>query len=283
MYLHHLSTAEDFGKLGFLAFTRTEIGEIVKFHYFEYNENPESTTPIERVRRLNIIPPIIRYINRLDFIGSYNGLTCIVVHSSVYSCNPVTGEYIVLPEIKIDYRVVQCWTTGFGYVAATNEYKVIRVLMLRKKSVEVHMYTLGSGNGWRNLENINFKFEFLPLYLGQGIFANGNVYWLDMDLDRIITFDLAEEKFCGDLFPPPCPPESEYARIGVMDGFLFVAVNPADGGARCYDIWLLKKKNDNHDMNEGDEHQSLLWCREFRVDDCKLVAITKSGGVLTSI
>ncbi|XP_026419974.1 putative F-box protein At3g10430 [Papaver somniferum] len=180
---------------------------------------------------------------------------------------------------------------GFGYVSTTNEYKVVISYQLRTQFVEVHIYTLSSGNGWRNLGK--FKPEFSIPTWKQGIYLNGALYWLDTDSDTIISFDLAEEKLCEPLSLPPLPRDDEdyywkYDRIGLLDGFLFLAVyQNIEEEAPFYDIWVLGKKNDNPDMKMRQKHQSLVWSKEFKVDADEFgefgVAVTKSGGVLTYI
>lgn len=187
----------------------------------------------------------------------------------------------MLPEIKIncDTRDVLYWSRGFGYVSSTDEYKVVRIMVtLKVKFVQVHIYTLGSGNGWRNLGN--FDLGGSNENLGEAVFLNGVLYWLYFDFyeihDKIINFDLAEEKFCEHIsvssLPSPC--YYNYKLRGVFNGFLFLGVCKDTEGilGYCYDIWILKKQN---------EQQSCVWSKEFRVDNNKLFAATKAGDVLT--
>ncbi|XP_026459557.1 uncharacterized protein LOC113360240 [Papaver somniferum] len=174
------------------------------------------------------------------------------------------------------------WTSGFGYISSTNEYKVvgIRVSPLQTKIIEVYVYTLGSGNGWRNLGTFNIDFGLT--YMKQGIFANGALYWINTDLEMIFTFDLTKEKFREHLSPPPLPPNGNWChnKVGVLDGFLYFAVwlsIGGDEGYSCFDIWLLEKKND---MKGPEEHQSFGWTKKFRLEDDQLIAVTKSGKIL---
>lgn len=89
--------------------------------------------------------------------------------------------------------------TGFGYDSSTNDYKVVGVCQWRELDfVEVLIYTLGSGNGWRNLG----KFNVGPNQSwGHSIFFNEALYWLDVGLQMIFVFDLVEEKFREHLAP----------------------------------------------------------------------------------
>lgn len=122
-------------------------------------------------------------------LGSINGLTCLsrdqrftVQTEFLYCiCNPITNEYVMLPPIERDCGDIDhfpCWTSGFGYVSSTNEYKVVRI-MLKTEFYIVHIYTLGSGSGWRNLGSFNLGSN---RYLKKtGFFANGALYWRDLN------------------------------------------------------------------------------------------------------
>lgn len=131
MHLHHLNHDDDYGKLGFFATTcfgwKREF-----FWYFEYNENHESETPIERIRRINLNPP---FLGQPGFLSSCNGLICLsrlYLVEFTYIFNPITREYIIM-----DHGV-----NGFGYVASTDEYKIVRVRYDKQNQfTEVYVYT----------------------------------------------------------------------------------------------------------------------------------------------
>ncbi|XP_026442049.1 uncharacterized protein LOC113341356 [Papaver somniferum] len=170
------------------------------------------------------------------------------------------------------------WSFGFGYVSATNEYKVVGIYVSDSGYLEVCIYTVGTKR-WRDLGR-KFNLEFRPRYNDEpGSFANGAIYWIGNEVQKIVTFDLIQEKFCEHLAPPPLPPNRNLINqtIGLLDGVLYIAFYAEDG---CYDIWLLKKKNDNHDT-KGDKHQSFEWSKELRVADNGLLVVTKTGDVLT--
>ncbi|XP_026442044.1 F-box protein At3g07870-like [Papaver somniferum] len=197
------------------------------------------------------------------FIGSCNGLICLAGEEHdipVCICNPFTKEYVNLPEIRIDGDDFDFCTFGFGYLPSTNEYKVVAVHVFKTELIEVHIYTLG--NGWRNLGKFNS--EFCPMYNQgheHGSFANGSIYWVNTNLHMILAFDLIEEKFCEHLEPPPFPLYTDLRNhtIGVLDGFLYISI--LDEGEDGFDIWLLKKKNDNQVKKEGEQHPSLEWSK----------------------
>ncbi|XP_026439158.1 F-box/kelch-repeat protein At3g23880-like [Papaver somniferum] len=222
MHLHHPTAAEDSCKLGFLALIGNN-----RFYLFEYNDdqNHELRNPIERVRRMITTPA-----KGTCFVGSFNGLICIVreeVCKPVCICNPFTKEYVNLPEIRIDGDDFDFCTFGFGYLPSTIEYKVVAIHVSKTKLIEVYIYTLGSGNGWRDLGKFNS--EFCPMYNQRhehGSFANGSIYWAGANLQTILTFDLIEEKFCGHFAPPPSPPDTdlESHTIGVLGEFLYISI-----------------------------------------------------------
>ncbi|XP_026389185.1 F-box protein At3g07870-like [Papaver somniferum] len=291
MHLDHLNhPAADSGKLGFIAMTYiprsngiVDRNSSFNLHYFEFNENHES---IERITRVNYKPPF-GYGTR--FVGLCNGLICLdKFHSpgKTYICNPITREYIMLPEIntvgmgvwksEFGYRYdlitgefcmlprIKITKMDFGYVSSTNKYKVVAVMSFEETEfMEVCVYTLGSGNGWRNIGKFNFG---TIEHWGEGVFVNGSFYW--MDVRKIVTFDLAEEKF-SDLTPPPLPSKYGdcYYHISVLDGCLSSVIYGKINEAEYWDVWLLKNKDDNHWMKERDGHQSMGWRKQFRVFD----------------
>lgn len=288
IHFHHHNQDDDSGKLSFLASTSKKYMDYdnLEFKYFEYNKNHNSETSIERIKKVNFKPPF----RDAKIVGSSNGLLCLTGTPSICICNPITREQIMLPEIKTQYcdNHEHCmWANGFGYLSSTNEYKVVAIHASSEPIfIDVQIYTLGSRSGWRNLGRFDMdlcqsSYAFLP----QGVFANGALYWVSGDLEMIVTFDLTQEKFCENLSPPPVPPNGFWTwnTIGVLDGCLYVAVWQLVEGdeTEWFDIWLLKKKNDNHGMKERERYQSFGWTKEFRLIQSTLVAVTKSGGALT--
>ncbi|XP_026384151.1 F-box protein At3g07870-like [Papaver somniferum] len=290
MHLNYLNypSAADFGELGFFASNFDADNRDIKYWYFEYDHE---STSIQRIRRVNLPSPPCWITTK--FLGSCNGLICFAEydHPCVWICNPITKERVLLPELERDSCDIDeyCYKeSNFGYISSTNEYKVLGMYM-SKTNVEVHIYSLGSGTGWRNLGKSNF--EFNPYYETDGIFANEAIYWMYSKLEMIVAFNLAEEKFCELLSPPhPLPTGGDWSQntIGALDGFLFFAnglgINEYGGETDCFDLWILKKKNEDHGMKEQNDCRSFGWTKEFRVGDRNrelLSAVANSGGVLT--
>ncbi|XP_026431008.1 F-box/kelch-repeat protein At3g06240-like [Papaver somniferum] len=278
--INHSATAAystDSGKLGFLALAQDK-----KLYYFEYVENHNK--PIDNFKNIILTPPIQNY--KYNYVGSFNGLICLrAVGENIFMYNPMTKEYVFLPQPTINfYRIKQRWF-GFGYLPSTGEYKVVLMYKV-PKFVEVIVYTLGSGNGWRNIGQ--FKLEFNYVYEGHGVFVNGALHWMHNARARarrmILVFDLADEKFCEHLSPPLVPIACNYLVVGVLGGFLFCADRHFCSVSRQYvssDIWVYKKNNDNYSMKELDEHRSLGWSKVFTNVYSIPLAFTKSGDVLT--
>ncbi|XP_026419739.1 F-box only protein 12-like [Papaver somniferum] len=174
---------------------------------------------------------------------------------------------------------------GFGYVDSTNEYKIVRIMFEDEyvtKFVEVYIYTLGSGNGWRNIGKFS---SGTREHWGVGVHFSGALYWMDYKVKMIVPFHLAEEKFGKHLSPPPALPNrdfDDFYQLGVLDGCLYFVIKLILSGS--WDVWILKKKDDNHDMKEREGYQSLGWSQVVRVydsDRSELLALTKSYTVLT--
>ncbi|XP_026448680.1 putative F-box protein At1g60370 [Papaver somniferum] len=277
-YLNH--PAANSGNSGFIVFTLFG----TNFRYFEYNENQEST-PIERIRRMKFSSP---FHGRAICLGSCNGLICVYEISCFdgksYICNPITREYIMIPEIK---RVrINHEASGFGYVSSTNQYKLVTIIS-EPGCIQVYIYTLGRGNERRNLGK--FKVETGACWQ-DGTFVNAALYWWDYQIQSIFTFNLASENFCEQLSPPPLSDSDfgAYCKLGVLDGCLSFANDKHVNGADCLDVWLLRKKNENQGMEEQAGHQSLDWIEAFMVYGPNMFAamndmfaVTKNNTVLT--
>ena len=62
-----------------------------------------------------------------------NGLLCLVSHSRVMVCNPVTGEFVTLP----DWDHNNFKACGLGLDPKTGRYKVVILYSLTKSSAEL--------------------------------------------------------------------------------------------------------------------------------------------------
>ncbi|XP_026451348.1 F-box protein At3g07870-like [Papaver somniferum] len=202
--------------------------------------------------------------------GSCNGLVCFPVQndetkSLFYICNPMTGEYVYLPEMDFGEISRPEVLGGFGYCQSTNEYKVVQVTYEYNQFEQlgrVQVYTLGSGSGWRNKGEIHYTSK------ERLVFANEALYWLEHIEDdwNLRTFHLADETF-GTVPMPPCHDVVRgYRELVSLNGCLCAYHVTVE---RCseqeddayyrkedkrMDMWILKKvqKNKKNGVEQGD-------------------------------
>ncbi|XP_073288291.1 F-box protein At3g07870-like [Primulina huaijiensis] len=145
--------------------------------------------------------------SRIFIGGSVNGflfLCDLSTQHSLYICNPITREYITLPQPKfIDEEDVYNWDFGFGLSSVSGQYKVVwnnyQDVMwpcsnFPMKSGECLVYTIGTGS-WRSVTPFG---SFQSLYGSKGVFLNGNLHWLvqDSNCEHFVScFDLETEIF----------------------------------------------------------------------------------------
>ncbi|XP_026420653.1 F-box/kelch-repeat protein At3g06240-like [Papaver somniferum] len=263
--LNHSATtySTDFCKLSFLAFT-----DVGRLYYFDYIENHEIPN-IDRIMRINLTSPFKYNV----FVGSFNGLICLRGREERFCIyNPITKEYVILPQPKINFRQCKDRCIGFGYLPLTNEYKV--VLMYKVPNfVEVMVYTLGNGSGWRNLGKFKIELGYAYAFEVHGIFANGDPHWIHRRRTIFLVFDLAGEKFRKHLARPPLTRGCSYSDFGVLGGFLFCAHRRYDSVSQkfiCSKFWLYKQKNGNCE-----------WSQNFTAICTAPLAFTKSGGIFS--
>ncbi|XP_026428710.1 uncharacterized protein LOC113324626 [Papaver somniferum] len=259
------------------------LSESKHFYYFEYKDNNDDT-PIDSIKRINFTP-LFGY----RVFGSFNGLVCFRTgfrYDSVYICNPVTREYVKLPKFNRDSDHSIPWTRGFGYLPLTNEYQVVEIHRLSAdlNIVEVLVYTVGGGSGWKIVGRFDIQ-DGKAHVEKHGVFVNGALHWVESTCGRVFVFDLTEEKFREHVSRPPRPPDSlwpEYGSIGVVGGVLYYFVKYFSQITRMhsYDIWPLKGKNDTGDMKEQVVQEPLGWREKFTFYVGKPLSFTKSSGVL---
>ncbi|KAI3955806.1 hypothetical protein MKW98_006166 [Papaver atlanticum] len=210
-------------------------------------------------------------------VGSCNGLVCAfqyhnLVMDPIYIFNPLTREYVYLPQIVVkkedvdpglieeepdlivEGEVDMCnrIACGFGFVRSTNEYKVVRIHYLDEYCEEgnVEVYTLGSGCGWRAIGNTSY--EVASMTGGVGIYANDAIYWTSYNF--VVAFDLADEEFRL----PPAPPCLQNCRHDDIGKFVALGRHLClymDDEFRM-EIWSLIKSSDSKET----------WCKEFDIN-----------------
>lgn len=170
LHLTHLNLPPNSSKLSYIYFNLRN-HENNQLYYFDYSED-WIQKPSDSMTMFSLTPTFDSYV----VLGSFNGLICIFgrenddLYGPACICNPITQEYVILPEYP-GSGCVEAW--GFGYLPSTSEYKVVQIYGFN--SLEVEVYTVGSGNGWRNVGK--FDFTFHPYYDNVGVFANGALHW----------------------------------------------------------------------------------------------------------
>ncbi|XP_026378007.1 F-box protein At3g07870-like [Papaver somniferum] len=197
-------------------------------------------------------------------------------YGPVYISNPVTKEYIILP----NYEGVYKWS-GFGYNHSTNEYKVVRICFEPDEPNFgiPQVYTIGSSNGWRNLGEMVMEFKTMRfLMYCAGMFANEALHRVNHDKKNIVAFHMADEKF-SELPLPPCAFQNYSPTLGVLGDFLSAyKTDGTYGNVGGCEIWLLKNNKDNN-------YNDWSWSKELRFDsfDSYLpppFGYTRSGSLL---
>ncbi|XP_065858698.1 F-box protein At3g07870-like [Euphorbia lathyris] len=195
-------------------------------------------------------------------VNSCNGFLCLCKPSDnepLVVCNPVTGEYINLPEVikgkKIDgYEdYIDC---GFGFNPKTNQYKVVRISEQYSypdydtigRLAQVHI--LGTGS-WKNIESAPYSGYMLafPTYL------NGSLHWLchlGEKLSLMVSFDCEKECFLPFSSPPLKDGNRVNVGMGVLGGCLCVCDS---SNQSLISVWVMK--------NYGVEKP---WTQVFEID-----------------
>ncbi|XP_062009188.1 F-box/kelch-repeat protein At3g06240-like [Rosa rugosa] len=188
-------------------------------------------------------------IATIGIVGSCNGLICLVrdiVARESFTFmlwNPCTGESQVLPQPPLHSS--QQYFLGFGYDSTTDDYKVI-LGSYRSGHEFVVVFTLKSGS-WRKLERLNRYFE---VHWG-GCLVNEALHWVLDELEdgrliasKMVSFDLAEEKFHEIPFPfPPNPVDRRelIARVGILNNCLTLYFQTMGHRVGCnFKMWVLK-------------------------------------------
>ncbi|KAJ9707927.1 hypothetical protein PVL29_000141 [Vitis rotundifolia] len=167
---------------------------------------------------------------------SVNGLICIyeqLVRSSpklsfrVIVCNPSTRERVTLPPTHFAFYHQNI---SLGFDPSTKTYKILRAWWGSYRGTMYEIFTLGS-HAWRIIKDgPEFASET------KGICLNGTIYWaaaFDLSEDdsnlvvmenRVIAFDVGEEKFRSVPVPPEAPIWDKYkSNIIQIGGHMAIA------------------------------------------------------------
>lgn len=209
----------------------------------------------------------------VTILGSCNGLLCLAHYIygeeqnyRLYVCNPLLGEYVMLPQPKVDKRIRE-EVYGFGFSPKTDQYKLFRIITRKWRvgKTEAQVCTVGIGNDWRVLRE-NAPFPLARKCLGEilstvqicEVTLKGALHWISGDLskpDFIYSFDIGEEKVRLVPHPHGMVERNRWTSLGVLHDCLCVfQVTRSSPGM---DIWRMMKYG---------EVES--WTRETIMDSC---------------
>lgn len=170
---------------------------------------------------------------RVKLVGSCNGLVCVAYNvTTLLIWNPSTGFLHKLPELRLPRECVVTYF-GFGYLSATDDYKVVVGTFYLKDSdyvKEVEIFSLRA-QIWKRIESpVAFPMR------RDGVLLNETLHWLGWirigilngDKPALFAFDLAKEEFRKMSLPSAvkaniCMYGPYEYRLGVScDGCLYV-------------------------------------------------------------
>lgn len=193
-----------------------------------------------RCNRLNMKDHKYRVVN------SCNGLLCLSCPSDndpLVVCNPITGEFINLPNSKKIESQGEIMSCGLGFSPASNQYKVIRIfqnetLDPRRTNfidwgITAEIHTLGTET-WKEIDfSAEEIFGLCPTYF------NGFLYWpCQAPPFCVISFDVENERVRSISRPPMGDYRGRVeVRIGVLGGELSVSCYLNSGET---EVWVMK-------------------------------------------
>ncbi|KAK3014724.1 hypothetical protein RJ639_008394 [Escallonia herrerae] len=182
--------------------------------------------------------------HKFNVANSCNGLVCLCEpkqNNPFLICNPLTGEFVNLPEAPMPRRTRTLIVAGIGHCGITDKYKVIRIFSETGLDEYAQVHTLGT-RSWRSVEGAPYcldiwKLKF-PTYL------NGALHWFRVYHQRkeeIVSFDIKAEKFHSI----PSRPNGysmvgnwkNMISMGVLDGCLFICDSSESGS---FGLWVMK-------------------------------------------
>ncbi|KAL5721717.1 hypothetical protein ACHQM5_005326 [Ranunculus cassubicifolius] len=179
---------------------------------------------------------------KFEVVGSCNGLLCLAEpmwYDPIYVCNPVIGEYMILPATNksMDCEIV----SGIGFDQTANEYKVVKAVFSSRQMMEAEVYTLGSDK-WRKIGSYSY-----PRFKTSAVFVEGGLHWIAADFqdpyELIFCFDMENEGF--DIVSTPrsfretsLDSDSYELHLGELGGRLCLFDYSFEN--RC-EVWLMKK------------------------------------------
>ncbi|CAA7059243.1 unnamed protein product [Microthlaspi erraticum] len=178
-------------------------------------------------------------------------------------CNPSTGQYAVLPELKRD----RCTDFFLGFDPIDKQFKVLSIVAYRFSDNRI--LTLGPEElRWRKIHS---PLTHRPL--SQGICIDGVLYYLSRRTDddtsyAVVCFDVRSENFKfldEEVFPSSCPILINYkGKLGLF----FRKYDVADAIKLC--LWVL----DDVEKHEWSKYAFYIsGDDDNKIDDCQNVNV----------
>ncbi|CAL5393954.1 unnamed protein product [Camellia sinensis] len=243
-----------------LHLSRSPVSLLLKPFYRNCRSNQLHLVDLQTLHKIHPRESRLKLNPKINFpplgdqiVNSCNGLLCLCNdHSEIFVCNPILGDYIILPWTTYDGIKYHRTANALGFSPKTNQYKVIRFFLRRvvesfdpitelhtyRDEVKAKIYTIGEGL-WRNIGSV-------PYYLTNhsfNSFVNGAVHWLNCagdSPDFICCFDFGSEQFRVVPEPPEFGLHKEFPdhiRLGVLQDFLSICDFSSPSRIN---IWLMK-------------------------------------------
>ncbi|XP_007207171.1 F-box/kelch-repeat protein At3g06240 [Prunus persica] len=222
--------------------------------------------------------------NGAIILGSCNGLVCAQFQEKFYICNPSTGlsntlcnsgflEYFRSKANGRRRRVeMSPIYHGFGYVSATDDYKLVVAIGCFHRNVEVAIFSLRD-NVWKWVKAPR-DYSNYGMVSPHGALLNEALHWFynpRQNEQCICAFDLAKEEF--RVMPLPVLSEADkfdlrFQYLGVLEGCLSLSGWKSQGSI---EIWVMKE----YGLRES-------WNHLFKFDIvCYVpVLVSKSGNIV---
>lgn len=208
-----------------------------------------------------------------DVIGSCNGIYCLKHRFMINGFidlllwNPATREVKVVPcsDVPKPPNYARIWNNqyGFGFDPKTNDFKVVRLLLIQLKGstrydnlidfiTQIELYSFRT-DSWRQLHDVDdVIFPRDDIYNSAlNVYMNGRYHWWVNSSARrlvnknysILSFDMSDEEFrtlpFPDLFDEYYLRERYSGNISVLNESMTSMFFPYQKGEKCYDIWVM--------------------------------------------
>ncbi|XP_020187933.1 F-box protein At3g07870-like [Aegilops tauschii subsp. strangulata] len=192
----------------------------------------------------------------MKVVGTCNGLICLCDDSqsggAIALANPANGERLLLPPLPcaadIHMRASSLkWHEAYGFAhhQSTGRYKVVHVPCGFRGVWEFHtvqVFTLGDAS-WRDVATPAVGGAGARCLLEAGIVGvDGATYWIAQGTERIMSFDLEDERVASVKplpLPLPTRPGSRF-RLAEVRGRLGMAIIHDSPTLERTDVWVLE-------------------------------------------